>query len=113
MFAVLFAVGLLTIIAIDYVFVHKTNPRVWKFIAISFGVAAAIALYPEPLIEIGQALKVGRPVDIVVYLCCAILFRELFLSRARDYARNEQFTGLVRELAIRNSQSLPNSLSEI
>jgi hypothetical protein len=106
MFPIIFAAILISIVVFDYIFMHRSNRRVWKFIAGAFGLAAALALFPGVLDRVAETLHVGRPVDIIVYLCCAILFRELFLSRARDYKMNEQLTTLVRELAIKSAESV-------
>lgn len=106
MFPILFATILISIVIFDYIFMHRSNRRVWKFIAMAFGLAALLALFPGVLDRVAETVNVGRPVDIIVYLCCAILFRELFLSRARDYKMNEQLTTLVRELAIKSAESL-------
>lgn len=106
MFPILFATILISIVIFDYIFMHRSNRRVWKFIAGAFGLASLLALFPSVLDRVAETVHVGRPVDIIVYLCCAVLFRELFLSRARDYKMNEQLTTLVRELAIKSAETV-------
>lgn len=109
MFPILFAAILISIVIFDYIFMHRSNRRVWKFIAGAFGLASLLALFPSALDRVAETVHVGRPVDIIVYLCCAVLFRELFLSRARDFKMNEQLTTLVRELALRDAKSKPHT----
>lgn len=85
---------------------QKSRRRLLKFIAISFIGAAALSLAHEHLQFVTTLTGVGRPVDLFIYICCALLVRELFLGRARDLEAHERITELVRNLAHENAKKI-------
>lgn len=112
MFKFLFPLALVSILVIDYWALPKSARRAWQVLAFTFGGAALLALYTEPLTIVSQWLGVGRPVDAVLYIAVAILVREFFLTRIRHRETQTQLTTLTRALAIQSAQRVSASPSE-
>jgi hypothetical protein len=106
MIAYLFAGFLLFCVLFDWVFMQRSQRRLLKFIAIAFIGAAGLSLAHEHLQFVATLTGVGRPVDLFIYICCALLVRELFLGRARDLEANERLTELVRSLAHKDASKI-------
>ena len=99
MIAYLFAGFLLLCLVFDWVFMQRSQRRMLKFITAAFLGAAGLSLAHEHLGFVSAITGVGRPVDLFIYICCALLIRELFLGRSRDIEANQRITELVRNLA--------------
>lgn len=109
MYSLFFALCLIALLAIDYVFMPRSARKAWFAMAAVFLAAALLSLYQAPLVLIANFLGIGRPVDAFVYLAIVLLIRELFLSRTRFSERDRQFTQLVRAMAIRHAVTVSES----
>lgn len=113
MFPFIFALFLLALMAIDYIFMPTSARKAWRAMFFVFSLAAFLSLYQKPLVFLVDALGVGRSVDAVIYFVLVILIRELFLSRARLSQRDQQFTELVRSIACLHAKDVFNTSPKV
>lgn len=104
MFKYVFAVFLACLALVDFIFLPKQSRGAWMALTVGFVLAVIATFFTPPLERIAALIGIGRAVDVVIYLTCAILVRELFLTRGRAARQDAQLTALVRHLAIRDAE---------
>jgi hypothetical protein len=71
----------------------------------AFAVAAVFVIAPDLSTALAHAVGIGRGVDVVLYPLVIWLVRESFVARRRRLEDEERLTKLVRELALRTTQT--------
>ena len=104
-----FAALMITILAIDRIFMPKKARKAWFLMAIVYSCAVIFTLFPDSLSRIAKMIGVGRGVDVVLYLVSIVVVREVFLSRARQSSLERQVTLLSREIAISQAKTIENN----
>ncbi len=107
MFRYVFAGFVLVLLAIDRVFLPNTARRTRLLLTVVFVSVAVLALFQKPMFAIAEALGVGRPVDLIVYVSVVLLFRELLVTRERFHRLEKRVVVLARAQALENVQVWP------
>jgi hypothetical protein len=76
-----------------------------------FFVAVGFVIFPDSTSEIAQSLGVGRGTDLLLYLIIFAGVHSCLLLYMRTRRMERKFTELVRGLAIKNAQYLPDTLN--
>ncbi|MBI5393972.1 MAG: DUF2304 family protein [Verrucomicrobia bacterium] len=84
------------------------NGRELVFLCLLWIGASVVVLWPQLTMHLARVLGVGRGSDAIVYITVAALCYFIFRIYIRIRHIEQQLTGLVRKLALREAEQTPS-----